>query len=368
MLEMWDFEFVVCFFPYLCPVKPKMAMKSFRTLALPLLLCLVSVTPAVKAQPRAEKPVVAYVCSWTPEMPDGRYVTQINYAFGNVNETFDGVVVQHPERLRQVCAVRQSPDAHPGLKVLLSIGGWTAGGFSEMASDSLRRQRFAADCRRVVDEFDLDGIDMDWEYPTSSEAGISSSPDDTRNYTLLMRDIRAAIGPGKMLTQATICTALYIDFAAVDPYVDFTNIMAYDMGRPPYHNTPLYSSPLVKNVTADSAVRAHLAAGIPPEKMLLGLAFYGHGVKGHPSTEDLTKVCEWQGYTYHWDEEAMVPYMTDDRDGSFAYGYEDLRSLTIKCQYIIEKGLCGAMYWSYDGDNASGDLRRTVYEVLNPGK
>ena len=365
---MWDFEFVVCFFPYLCPVKPKMAMKSFRTLALPLLLCLVSVTPAVKAQPRAEKPVVAYVCSWTPEMPDGRYVTQINYAFGNVNETFDGVVVQHPERLRQVCAVRQSPDAHPGLKVLLSIGGWTAGGFSEMASDSLRRQRFAADCRRVVDEFDLDGIDMDWEYPTSSEAGISSSPDDTRNYTLLMRDIRAAIGPGKMLTQATICTALYIDFAAVDPYVDFTNIMAYDMGRPPYHNTPLYSSPLVKNVTADSAVRAHLAAGIPPEKMLLGLAFYGHGVKGHPSTEDLTKVCEWQGYTYHWDEEAMVPYMTDDRDGSFAYGYEDLRSLTIKCQYIIEKGLCGAMYWSYDGDNASGDLRRTVYEVLNPGK
>ena len=343
-------------------------MKSFRTLALPLLLCLVSVTPAVKAQPRAEKPVVAYVCSWTPEMPDGRYVTQINYAFGNVNETFDGVVVQHPERLRQVCAVRQSPDAHPGLKVLLSIGGWTAGGFSEMASDSLRRQRFAADCRRVVDEFDLDGIDMDWEYPTSSEAGISSSPDDTRNYTLLMRDIRAAIGPGKMLTQATICTALYIDFAAVDPYVDFTNIMAYDMGRPPYHNTPLYSSPLVKNVTADSAVRSHLAAGIPPEKMLLGLAFYGHGVKGHPSTEDLTKVCEWQGYTYHWDEEAMVPYMTDDRDGSFAYGYEDLRSLTIKCQYIIEKGLCGAMYWSYDGDNASGDLRRTVYEVLNPGK
>ena len=67
-----------------------------------------------------------------------------------------------------------------------------------------------------------------------------------------------------------------------------------------------------------------------------------------------------------WDEEAKVPYMTDDRDGSYAFGYEDLRSLSIKCRYILEKGLHGAMYWSHDGDNAQGDLRRTVYETLNP--
>lgn len=338
-------------------------MKNIVTTASILLIFLLSMSCI--AQPK-EIPVVAYVCSWTTEMPDDKYITQINYAFGNVNETFDGVIVQHPERLRKICSLRQSPEAHPGLKVLLSIGGWTAGGFSEMAADSLRRLRFAADCKRLVDEFDLDGIDMDWEYPTSSEAGISSSPDDTRNYTLLMRDIRTAIGPDKLLTQATICTALYIDFATVDPYVDFTNIMAYDMGRPPYHNTPLYNSPLVKNVTADSAVRAHLAAGIPPEKLLLGLAFYGHGVPNHPKVEDLTTVRNWKGYTYHWDAQAMIPYMTDDRDGSMAFSYEDLRSLEIKCRYILEKGLHGAMYWSYDGDNANGDLRRMVYYTLNP--
>lgn len=317
-------------------------------------------------QTKSEIPVIAYVCSWTPEMPDGRYITQINYAFGNVNSTFDGVIVQHPERLQKICDLRNSPNAHPELKILLSIGGWTAGGFSEMASDSLRRLRFASDCKRIVDEFNLDGIDMDWEYPTSSEAGISSSPDDTRNYTLLMRDIRTALGPDKLLTQATICTALYIDFKAVDPYVDFTNIMAYDLGRPPYHNTPLYNSPLVKNVTVDSAVRAHLNAGIPPEKLFLGLAFYGHGVQGHPDASDLTKIYKWEGHTYHWDEEAMVPYMTKDSDGSYIFGYEDLRSLTIKCEYILKMGLHGAMYWSYDGDNKAGDLRRTVYQTLNP--
>lgn len=310
-------------------------------------------------------PVVAYVCAWTPEMPDSRYVTQFNYAFGKVNDTFDGVDIQNPPRLRAICALRQAPDARPDLKVVLSIGGWTAGGFSEMASDSLRRLSFAADCRRVVDEYDLDGIDMDWEYPSSSEAGITSSPDDIDNYTCLMRDIRTAIGPDKLLTQATICTAQFIDFAAVDPYVDYTNIMAYDMGRPPYHNTPLYSSPRVRAVTADSAVRAHLQAGIPPQKLFLGLAFYGHGIPGIPSSADLTTVADWEGYTYHWDEEAMVPYMTDDRTDSLAFSYEDLRSLTIKSQYILDHGLRGAMYWSYDGDNAAGDLRRTVYETLN---
>ena len=351
---------------FVVSLQPEKLKKKMRKIVVLLMAALIVAGCNHPVEPeKAEVPVVAYVCSWTPEMPDGKYVTQINYAFGNVNETFDGLTIQHPERLRAICALRQSPEAHKGLKVLLSIGGWTAGRFSEMAADSLKRLSFAADCKRAVDEYDLDGIDMDWEYPTSSEAGISSSPDDTKNYTLLMRDIRAAIGPDKLLTQATICTAQYIDFAAVDPYVDFTNIMTYDMGRPPYHNTPLYDSPLVKAVTVDSAVRAHLAAGIPPEKLFLGLAFYGHGVAGIPSAADLTQVCNWEGYTYHWDEQAMVPYMTDDRDGSYAFGYEDLRSLTLKCQYILEKGLHGAMYWSWDGDNEAGDLRRTVYTVLN---
>ena len=63
-----------------------------------------------------------------------------------------------------------------------------------MAADADNRLAFAADCKRVIDEFGLDGIDIDWEFPTSNMAGISSSPDDTRNYNLMMRDIRQSIG------------------------------------------------------------------------------------------------------------------------------------------------------------------------------
>lgn len=71
----------------------------------------------------------------------------------------------------------------------------------------------------MIDEFGLDGIDIDWEFPTSNMAGISSSPDDTRNYNLMMRDIRQAIGSNKLLTLATVCSADYIDFEGVMPYI-----------------------------------------------------------------------------------------------------------------------------------------------------
>ena len=109
---------------------------------------------------QAEKIVVAYLTSGSNEMPTEEYVTHINYAFGQVNATFDGITVDRPENLKKITSQKGE------LKVLLSIGGWTSGGFSEMASSENRRLSFANDCKRVVDEFNLDGIDIDWEYPT----------------------------------------------------------------------------------------------------------------------------------------------------------------------------------------------------------
>ena len=308
-----------------------------------------------------EHVAIAYVTSWSNQMPDPTYLTHINYAFGHVNETFNGVRVDNEERLQQIVALKKEK---PTLKVLLSIGGWGSGRFSEMASDAANRKSFAADCQRVVKAFNLDGIDIDWEYPTSDMAGISSSPDDTNNYTLLMHDIREAIGSGKLLTQATAANAKYMDFKAIDPYIDFTNIMAYDMGYAPYLNSPLYRSERVGGICAHEAVEAHLSAGVPPHKMVMGLAFYGRGIEGFPRPKDLTKVHSMEGYIAHWDSLALVPYLTDSA-GSFVYGYENLESLTIKCEYILDKKLKGAMYWSYDGDNEAGDLRRTVYQTLN---
>ena len=122
----------------------------------------------------AQKRVVGYFCEWGIYAAHDNYyvtdipfekLTHINYAFGQVNATFDGITVDRPENLKKITSQKGE------LKVLLSIGGWTSGGFSEMAASTEQRLSFAKDCKRIVDEFNLDGIDIDWEYPTSSAAG-----------------------------------------------------------------------------------------------------------------------------------------------------------------------------------------------------
>lgn len=315
----------------------------------------------VVAASRDSKVVVAYVTSWSEVMPDPQYMTHINYAFGHVNDSFNGVKIDNEERLRQIVDLRKQK---PELKVLLSIGGWGSGRFSEMAANDEYRRAFAADCDRVVKEFALDGIDIDWEYPTSSMANISSSPDDTENFTLLMQDIRAAIGNEKELTLATVASARYIDFKAILPSVDFVNIMAYDMASAPKHHSALYPSGHSGDITSDGAVTAHLKAGVPPSKLVMGMPFYGRGGDGYPSFQDYNKVGNTDTqYTEKWDEVAQVPYLADKND-TLVFGFENPRSLAIKCQYILDKDLLGGMYWDYSGDNEQGDLRRTVAENL----
>lgn len=312
-----------------------------------------------------EKILVAYVFRMG-ELPDATYLTHINYAFGHVNDSFDGVRLDHPEELHRHTGIKKD---YPHVKILLSIGGWGSGNFSEMAADSLLRSRFASDCARVVKEFKLDGIDIDWEYPSSDMAGISASAADIDNYTLLMRDIRSAIGTDKLLTHATGGFGTYYDFKALDQYLDFTNVMSYDLGRAPYHNAPLYPSSLVEpgSISVSECVQAHIDAGVPPEKLVLGLPFYGRSTDDFPRGVDLTRAHLLEGYTYHWDKTAEVPYLTDDVTGEIVFGFDDPKSLANKARYAVSKGLKGAMYWSYNGDSKAGDLRRTVYLTLNGG-
>ena len=167
------------------------------------LLCLsVMVSMLESCSTKNEKIVLAYVTSHGATLPDPDLVTHINYAFAHVDSTFSKLKIDNEGRLSEITALKQKA---PHLKVLLSVGGWESGRFSEMAANEQYRLSFANDCRRAIEQFHLDGIDIDWEYPTSSAAGISSSPDDTQNYTLLMRDLRKAIGPDKLLTSIASC-------------------------------------------------------------------------------------------------------------------------------------------------------------------
>ena len=330
-----------------------------------LILILLSLGFFVQAHSQEQKDVqdkviIAYVTSWSKVMPDPAYMTHINYAFGHVNNSFNGVRIDNEERLKRICLLKEQ---NPALKVMLSIGGWGSGKFSEMAADETFRKAFAADCQRVVLEFGLDGIDIDWEYPTSSAAKISASPDDTENYTLLMKDIREAIGNNKLLTLASVANAKYVDFRAIEPVVDFVNIMSYDMASVPRHHSPLFRSENTGRTTSAEAVIAHLEAGVPKEKLVMGMPFYGRASKEISNFIDYNKIELLEGYEKKWDDVAKVPYLVN-AEGVFVCGYDDPRSIGIKCQYILDQGLLGAMYWDYAGDNKSGDLQKAVFEGL----
>lgn len=317
--------------------------------------------------------VVAYVTSnGHAELPDPFVMTHINYAFGHVKETFDGVRIDNPERLHQIVGLKAQ---NPALKVQLSIGGWGSGRFSEMAADPKLRKSFAKDCARVMKEFALDGIDIDWEYPSQGiGAGISESAADTYNYTLLMRDLRKALGKRALLTLASSQSARYIDFPSILPLISFVNVMSYDMGTPPYglHNA-LHTSKLGGRNSCETAIDRHIKVGIPITMITMGLPFYGRGGKGYRDYLDYKDYValsandgaglKAQGLHEAWDDEGQVPYLAD-AEGHPAYTFETPASLRLKCAYIKERRLLGGMYWEYSCDDAQGTMRNLVRDEL----
>ena len=364
-------------------------MRINKLLTVVLLLCSACVS---QQQVQKEKVVLAYVTSWTTIMPDPNYLTHINYAFGHVNATFNGIMINRPpregsnvndgratseDRLRSIVELKKQK---PSLKVMLSVGGWGSGNFSEMAADETNRLAFAAECKRVIQQFGLDGIDLDWEYPTSSAARISSSPEDKNNFTLLMRDIRNSIGRDKLLTFASASNAGYVDFKAIEPYVDFVNIMTYDIAsNGSAHHAGLFRSELTgapgRNFSCEESVDAHVAAGIPIQRLVLGMPFYGHGRDQVPGYTDYRNIINrrgvlgivtrdgetiLEGHKEMWDAMAQAPYWVD-ADGKMVMSYETPRSIAIKCEWLKQKGMLGAMYWDYNADDSEGSLRKAVY-------
>ena len=329
-----------------------------------LLSIIFACSPSENKAPEYEPVALAYIFRFGDEPLDPTYITHINYAFGHVNDCFNGVRMNSEDNLRRVVKLKEQK---PELKVLISIGGWGSGRFSEMAAEDYLRKAFAVDCKRVIDQFGLDGIDLDWEYPTNNAGGlISASPDDTKNFTLLLRDIRKEIGDDKLLTFASSNSGRYVDWATAEPYLDLVNIMSYDLenkgfqerGESVLHHSGLYRSQYTNRSTVEDGVNAHLEAGIPPHKLVLGIAFSSKGtLRGVNYTNVDPNSDE---YTIQWDDVAKAAWLSD-KDGNFLQTYEEPRAIAYKCEFLHSKGLRGAMYWQYSGDSR-GDLRKAVYE------
>ena len=173
---------------------------------------------------------------------------------------------------------------YPELKVKLQMGGWgkNADGWSQMARDAAKRKAFVEECVNICNTYGVDGFDIDWEYPTyaakDGDHVNGASPADWENFVTLFKEMREAM-PNKILSYAASDSGKYTDNYGVLPYVDYINVMTYDEGNPPYHNSPLYRSSITGSRCAAEAIDDifHGQQKIPYQMMNFGLAFYGHG-------------------------------------------------------------------------------------------
>lgn len=336
-------------------------MKKISLLIITLSVACLFSEMRVRAQV-ADRVVVSYVTSWSTEVPDSRTMTHINFAFGGVNSSHNGVSLWSTDRLKMLVGLKQK---NPSLKVLISIGGWGAGGFSPMAADSLNRLKFAQDCKRVCTQYNLDGIDIDWEFPGNNSSGETSPADEKHNYTLLMRDLRKALGDDLLLTMASNYTPENYNFRECIQYLDFVNVMCYNMASNPNHHAALYRGGAVSKgyYTSQESVAAHISAGIPRNKLVMGMPFYGNGSLGEISLKRVNELIASGEYIEKWDDVGKVPYLTD-LNGNMKVGFDNARSLEYKCDYILKQHLRGAMYWDYAQDDEKGSERMTLYNKI----
>ncbi len=300
---------------------------------------------------------------------DLKCLTHINLAFGLVkgNELDMSMLtnIELTEKFRLW---------NPEIKIVLSIGGWGAGGFSEMAMTGAGREAFAASCLKAVERFGLDGIDIDWEYPCSSQAGIASDPRDRENFTLLLKALRERLG-GRSLSIAAGAGEYFIEGTEMDKVadiVDYVQIMTYDM-RNGFMNEAGHHAALYvgagdnSGLCTENMVRLFNRAGVPLEKLVIGAAFYSRrwdGVRdknngllqpadttgqGGPGYGDITEGFISQGgFRKYWDNSAKAAYLWN---GSTFISYEDPEAVTLKCRYVKDEGLLGLMYWEHGCDS-----------------
>jgi GH18 family chitinase len=284
---------------------------------------------------------------------------------------------------------------YPELKVKLQMGGWgkNADGWSQMARDPQKRKAFVDECVNICNTYGVDGFDIDWEYPTyaakDGDHVNGASPADWENFVTLFKEMREAM-PDKILSYAASDSGKYTDNYGVLPYIDYINVMTYDEGNPPYHNSPLYRSSITGSRCASEAIDDifHGQQGIPYQMMNFGLAFYGHGDgyklktgNRYPSSVDYSKLddiffrgtCDGydvKGVNYRiWDDVAKVPYLADALGKMYA-SYEDIESINAKVEYLKSRNMLGAMIWEYRHDDDEGTLRHAVKHAMdgNPDK
>lgn len=331
-------------------------------------------------------------------------LTHINYAFVNVKDSMAFLTNLRTDSTNFRKLNERKRKVNPDLKILISIGGWTwSGNFSDAVLTPTSRKLFAKTSVDIVREYDLDGVDIDWEYPAMRGAeGNVYRPEDKHNFTLMFRELRAELdnleketGRYYELTAAVGGSKGFIDnteMAEVGGILDYVFVMTYDYsgrnGTVGHHTNPYSSEKDGSGSSVDQSITDFLAAGVPASKLAVGVGFYGkawvaesaenNGMgqrRVHPAQNQgaaqgqgggYTKIKDTMigqnGYKRFWDKRAKAPYLFN-RDTKVFVTYDDEKSVTEKIRYIKKHKLAGIFFWEYSSDPKEY-LLNTIHKKL----
>jgi chitinase len=314
-------------------------------------------------------------------------LTHIIYSFLHLHGdslAFDSE--QQQQNVQQIVALKKQ---YPHLKIMISLGGW--GGCetcSAVFETEAQRQTFANTTAALLQQNNIDGIDLDWEYPAiEGYPGHRYSPTDKQNFTALVKALRNAMAPGMLLTFAAGGFEDYlhqsIEWDNVIPYIDFVNLMTYDLvsgfSKVTGHHTPLKDYRSGQQST-QKCVDILIKKGVPKEKLIIGAAFYarvweqvapannglyndGNFKQGVSYKKFPQYFSDTSGFVYYWDKKAHAPYRYNATEQLFAT-FDDERSVKAKTKYVRKKKLGGIMFWELVDDAYTGGLVDAIQEAL----
>jgi chitinase len=348
--------------------------------------------------------VVGYYTDWNsqqlpPNKIDYSKLTHINYAFALVNTNTYAPTIQTADVLADLVN-----NAHQNkVRVAVSIGGWTGSApFSAMAADASKRSQFVKQTAAFVAKNNLDGVDIDWEYPGRPTNGVTGRKDDSANFLKLLNELRQQLPKGKYISAAELVQPFdgpngpMIDVSAFAGPLDFVQVMAYDVygswssttgPNAPFDPAKGGNEPPVSFTTA---AKAWSDAKFPREKIVMGLAFYGRSAVtttalkpsdmygpqnkngaqsyGSTGTAGAGGVWTWKdlrgqniltsvnaankgtGWQRNWDNPTRTPWLYNGKNKSFI-SYDDPQSLAVKVDYVRKNGYGGVMIWALNQDN-----------------
>ncbi|MEL6719658.1 MAG: glycoside hydrolase family 18 protein [Bacteroidota bacterium] len=334
--------------------------------------------------------VIAYYAGKGQDLGQYRWdkITHVIYSFCHLNG--QKLAVDNKKDSLTIRNLVELKKEHPQLKVLLSLGGW--GGCktcSPVFAEEEGRQIFSQSVKDLMETYNADGIDLDWEYPgIEGYPEHAYLPEDKPNFTALVQSLRTTLGEEAILSFAAGGFKKYFDHSIewkkVMPLVNYVNLMSYDLvsgySTVTGHHTPLYSNEK-QEASAHHGIQYLTDLGVPSRKIIIGAAFYARSWENvenidqglyqsgkfksfipHNSFDQ--QINEENGFTFFRDSIAQAPYAYSPLLKEFAT-FDDSISIQAKTQYAMDENLGGIMFWQLTDDRKDGGLLKAIWSNLN---